>query len=123
MRRGLFLAFFDRYTPLLSPNTRSLRRPVENAGSAGAPLVRSLRGLPLPLFTYSLLPVTNAIFLQLPDTATAVVSLVACLPPGLEMRRGLRPFTLPTKASTLPLVSPRTRFVAEDRKPMQPGFQ
>src|SRR3954469_16774978 len=37
----------ERYTPPLSPNTRSVRRPVENDGSAGAPCV--LRRLTLPL--------------------------------------------------------------------------
>src|SRR4051794_28954445 len=42
-------------------------------------------------------------------------SSVICLPPGSETRRSARPGALAKKASTLPLVSPRTRFDAADR--------
>src|SRR3954470_18953657 len=60
-------------------------------------------------------PVAKAIRLQLPDTATAVVSKLDWRRPGRETRLRPRPFSLETKASTLPLVSPRTRFEAADR--------
>src|SRR4051812_34602723 len=109
-----------RYTPPLAPNTRSLRRPVEYDGSAAAPLVARRRGL-FPFFdTYSLPPETNAIDLQLPDTAIAVAGCFDWRPFG-DRRRGRPPEILATKASTWPFVSPRTRFEAADRKPTQLG--
>src|SRR4051812_48787156 len=52
---------------------------------------------------------------QLPDTATAVVSKADWRRPGNETRRRPLPPSRDTKASILPLVSPRTRFDAADR--------
>src|SRR3954452_17991765 len=90
---------FARYTPPPAPKTRSLRRPVEYDGSAAVPgaFARLAR---LPFFvTYSLSPVTNAIDLQLPETATAVVAEDDCRPPGRETRLGRPlPEILATKA-------------------------
>jgi hypothetical protein len=56
--------------------------------------------------------------LQSPDTSTSVVSSLACLFPGSETRLGALPGPLTRKASTLPFVSPRTRFEADERNAM-----
>ena len=58
---------------------------------------------------------TKASRLQLPLTATAVVSAWAWPPPTLLMRVAARPGPRERKASTRPLVSPRTRLEAADR--------
>src|SRR5215217_609933 len=58
---------------------------------------------------------------QLPETATEAVSVVACRLRGSETRRIFRPFRRTTNASTLPLVSPGTRFDADDRNATQRG--
>src|SRR3954452_24441514 len=77
----------------------------------------------LPFFdTYILPPVTKAIDLQSPETATAVVGALDCLPPGSDTRRGLLlPEILATKASTWPFVSPEAMFEAAERKPTHVG--
>src|SRR5918997_2032534 len=59
---------------------------------------------------------------QLPDTATCVVSESDCWLPGRDTRLSLRPGPRETNASTLPLVSPGTRFDASERKATHLGF-
>src|SRR4051812_1838646 len=66
-------------------------------------------------------PVAKTIRLQLPDTATAVVSKLDWRRPGRETRLRPRPFSLETKASALPFVSPRTRFEAAERNATHVG--
>src|SRR5438477_11832555 len=85
--------------------------PCEKDGSAAGPGTATGFGAP-PLDTYSVPPVTNAKTLQSPETARAVVS---CAAPGSDRRFGAPPLSLVTKASTLPFVSPGTRFVAAER--------
>src|SRR3954471_3191839 len=116
------LESFARYTPPLAPNTRSFRRPVEYDGSAGFAGPPTAFARP-PCFVTSILPpVTKAIDLQSPETATAVVGAPDCFPPGSETRRGLLlPEIFATKASTWPLVSPEAMFEAADRKPTHVG--
>src|SRR4051812_47566992 len=113
--------FFSRYTPPFAPKTRSLRRPVEKDGSAAFARVLMRLALRPPFDTYSLPPWTNAISLQLPDTATPVAGCVGWAPLG--RRRFTEPLRMRLRnASGWPLVSPATRFDAADRKPTQLGL-
>src|SRR4051812_3231754 len=69
-------------------------------------------------------PVTKAIELQSPDTATAVVGAPDCLPPGSDTLRGLElPEIFASKASTWPLVSPAAMLEAAERKPTHVGAE
>src|SRR4051794_10665316 len=64
----------------------------------------------------------NAIDLQSPETATAVVGAPDCFPPGRDTRRGLLlPEIFATKASTCPFVSPEAMLEAAERKPTHLG--
>ena len=65
---------------------------------------------------------TPGVQMQSPETATAVVGELDCLPFGSETLRGLLlPEIFATKASTWPFVSPEARFEAAERKPTQVG--
>src|SRR5918993_920421 len=59
--------------------------------------------------------------LQSPETATDVASVFGWRPPGSGRRLIRLPFSFATNASTLPFVSPPTRFVAAERKATQDG--
>src|SRR3954447_233129 len=109
--------FFARYTPPRAAKTRSLRRPVEKDGSAPPPLV-PMRLAFFPPQTKSWPPATKATFLQSPETATAVASVPAL---GGDTRLIAPPWSLATKASTLPLPSLDTRFEAADRNATHDG--
>jgi hypothetical protein len=71
------------------------------------------------LYVKSAPPVTNDVREQSPETVTAVESASACARRGSETRLGFAPGLRTRNASTLPLVSPGTRFVAAERKAMQ----
>src|SRR4051812_12943718 len=110
-RRARRRPFFARETPRALAKTRSWRSPVENDGAPPPPTRLTRR----PAFTYTLPPVTKAMREQLPETATAVVSAEDWWRRGRDTRFVPRPSRRVTKASTLPLVSPATRFDAADR--------
>jgi hypothetical protein len=74
--------------------------------------------LVLPLRTKMRPPIVNATREQSPETSTSVVSSLDWRLPGSDTRLG-RPVPFTRNASTLPLVSPRTRFDADDRNATQ----